>query len=464
MTDKQQSSQPHTGAARPKPGPRPGPGAMPKKVKPTPGMKAQAPVAVHPVKSTPADFGRIDADGAVWLRREGHEDRVVGQWQAGTLEEGLKHFGAKFDDLATQVATLETRLSAQPEQAAAIKASATDLLDGLDHAEVVGDLNALQTKLEALLRDCDKAQQDVAQAKAERKDRALRGKRALAEEAEKLGESSTEWKATGDRFRTMVDEWRGFRGLDQKTDDELWERFSRAREQFNKRRGAHFADLDKQREVARRKKEELIVAAEELQHSTRWAETSAAYRDLMDQWKAAGHAPRKVDDELWERFRAAREVFFNARKADQEARDEEFEENATKKQQLLDEYSSLIDPKAHLGNAQRLLRELQEKWDEIGFVPRAKIREFEDKIGAIEKRVTDAVEEKWRQTDPELQARVDQFFAKAKDLQQQANEAKEAAKDKLAAKLQEQADQWRQWAETAQASTKSESDSESEEN
>src|SRR5699024_11233965 len=124
---------------------------------------------------------------------------------------------------------------------------------------------------------------------------------------------------------------------------ELWDRFSRAREQFNKRRGAHFADLDKQREVARRKKEELIVAAEELQHSTRWAETSAAYRDLMDEWKAAGHAPRNVDDELWERFRAAREVFFSARKADQDARDEEFEENATKKQQLLDEYSSLIE-------------------------------------------------------------------------------------------------------------------------
>ncbi|MDK8796263.1 DUF349 domain-containing protein, partial [Corynebacterium sp. MSK041] len=67
MTDKQQSSQPQTGAARPKPGPRPGPGAMPKKVKPTPGMKAQAPVSVHPVRSNPADFGRVDADGAVWL-------------------------------------------------------------------------------------------------------------------------------------------------------------------------------------------------------------------------------------------------------------------------------------------------------------------------------------------------------------------------------------------------------------
>src|SRR5699024_12538460 len=93
---------------------------------------------------------------------------------------------------------------------------------------------------------------------------ALIAKKALAEEAEKLGESSTEWKATGDRFRAMVVQWRNFRGLDQKTDDELWDRFSRAREQFNKRRGAHFADLDKQREVARRKKEELIVAAEEL--------------------------------------------------------------------------------------------------------------------------------------------------------------------------------------------------------
>lgn len=458
MTDKQQSPKPSTGAARPKPGPKPGPGAMPRKVKPTPGMKAKAPVSVHPIASNPKDFGRVDADGTVWLRREGHEDRVVGQWQAGSPEAGLAHFGAKFDDLATEVATLETRLSAQPEQAAAIKTTATELLEGLDSAEVIGDINALQAQLKRIVADCDKAQQAVAEQKAERKDRALRNKTALAEEAEQLGEHSTEWKAAGDRFRAMVDEWRGFRGLDQKTDDELWERFSSAREKFNKRRGAHFAELDKQRDVARRKKEELIARAEELQHSTRWGETAAAYRQLMDEWKAAGHAPRSVDDELWERFHAAREVFFSARKADQDARDEEFEGNADKKQQLIDEYSPLIDPKAHLENAQRLLRELQDKWDEIGFVPRARIREFEDKIGEIEQRVSDAVEAKWRETDPELQARVQQFVDKAKDLQEQADEALKAGKEKAAKTLQAQADQWREWATTAEASTKSEED------
>src|SRR5699024_5252495 len=89
--------------------------------------------------------------------------------------------------------------------------------------------------------------------------------------------------------------------------------------------------------------------------------------------------------------------------------DEEFAENAKAKDALIAEYDSLIDPDKNVDAARAKLRELQDKWEEIGFVPRDQVRQYEDKIAALEKRVSDAEETNWRRTDPEVQARVDQF-------------------------------------------------------
>ena len=113
---------------------------------------------------------------------------------------------------------------------------------------------------------------------------------ALAVEAEEIGESSTQWKAAGDRLREILDEWKTIRGIDRKTDELLWKRFSKAREAFNRRRGSHFADLDRQRAGARARKEELALEAEKLADSDDWGPTAARFRDLMTEWKAAGRA------------------------------------------------------------------------------------------------------------------------------------------------------------------------------
>ncbi|MCK5754286.1 MAG: DUF349 domain-containing protein, partial [Mycobacterium sp.] len=77
----------------PKPGPKPGP---------RPGPRPRA-ADVHPVPTPvpcgdPHEFGRIDADGVVWLKTTDGE-RQIGSWQAGSIEDGLAHFSRKFDDL-----------------------------------------------------------------------------------------------------------------------------------------------------------------------------------------------------------------------------------------------------------------------------------------------------------------------------------------------------------------------------
>ena len=443
MTDSNSTPTPGTKAPSPaamakKPGPRPG--AAAKTVTPAP-LPAREP-------SDPSKFGRVDEDGNVFLTRGG-EERQIGSWQAGTPEEGLAHYGQRYDDLVTEVELIETRLRAHPEDADALRKSAEALKASLDDAAVIGDIDAVEARLDKAIDASDTAREKAKEQKAQRREQAIARKEALAAEAEDLAENSTEWKAAGDRIRAILEEWRGIRGIDRATDDELWKRYSRARDSFNRRRGSHFAELDRNRAQARKTKEELVERAEALKDSTDWGHTARAYRDLMTEWKAAGRAPRDVDDKLWERFRAAQDHFFEARNAVNAERDREFEANAEAKDALISEYDSLIDPAKGLGAAKAKLRELQDKWDEIGFVPRGRVREFEDKIGRIEQRVSEAEDSRWRKTDPAQQDKVNQFQVKADDFTKQAEAAEAKGDATKAASLREQAKQWQEFADVA---------------
>ncbi|MFC4602888.1 DUF349 domain-containing protein [Rhodococcus kronopolitis] len=440
MTD---SSAPKPGA--PKPGtPRPG--------APKPGAGRPGPAVAHaPSVAPPSDpslFGRVDEDGTAWVKTPDGE-RQIGSWQAGDAAEGLAHFGRRYDDMATEVALLEARLSSGAGDAKKTRAAAVALSESLPTAAVIGDLTTLATRLDAVIAGSEKA---AVAAKAEReheREEHTHRKEELAVEAEQIGAESTQWKVAGDRLREILDEWKTIRGVDRKVDDALWKRYSKAREAFNRRRGAHFAELDRDRASAKSHKEELVERAEALSDSTDWGPTASAFRDLLAEWKAAGRAPRDADDALWKRFKGAQDVFFAARNAAASERDAEFEENAVAKEALLRE-TGKIDPAQDLEAARTALRNLQEKWDEIGKVPRERMHDLEGKLRAIEKTVHDAVDSQWRRTDPEAMARAAQFRERVAQFEEQAAKATAAGKTKDAEKALAQAQQWREWADAAE--------------
>ncbi|WP_293951227.1 DUF349 domain-containing protein [uncultured Corynebacterium sp.] len=444
MTENQTSSS----TSAPKPGPRPGP--RPGAQSAVKGAQPAAIVTPVPVSRTndPSKFGRVEADGSAYVTTSAGE-RLIGSWQAGTPEEGLAHYGIRFEDLATEVELLEQRLSSHPEDANSIRAKAEEIKNSLPTVAAIGDLDALDARLSKIVDSSAVANERAKEEKAKRREEAVARKEALATEAEEIAENSTDWKGAGDRIRTILDEWKSIHGIERKTDDELWKRYSRARDSFNRRRGAHFAELDRGRVTARNLKEKLVERAEALKESTEWNDTARAFRDLMQEWKAAGRAPREIDDKLWAAFKGAQDFFFDKRNAVAKERDQEFEDNAAAKNALLVEYDSQIDPSKNLAGARSKLRELQEKWEEIGYVPRGQVRDFEDKIGALEKRVAEAEESQWRRTDPEAQARADQFTAKADDFNAQADVAEAKGNSKKAEKLRAQAAQWSEWAKTA---------------
>lgn len=427
---------------RPAPGPIPGP--RPGAPKPAPRPHAQPqPVSATPV-SDPRRFGRVAEDGTVHLITAAGE-RVIGSWQAGEPDAAFAHFGRRFDDLATEITLLETRLASGSADARKVRAAAAALAETLPTASVLGDVDALASRLAAI---ADHAEETAAAERARRDE--LRAqqtarKEALAAEAEDLAANATQWKAAGDRMRAILDEWRTITGLDRKTDDALWKRYSAARDGFNRRRGSHFSELDKERAGAREAKERLCARAEELSASTDWAATAAKFRDLLNEWKAAGRASKDLDDSLWQRFKAAQDKFFAARNAINAERDAEFQANAEAKEKLLAEAEKIEVTNAKA--AQTALRSITDRWDAIGKTPRDSGPELDRRLRAVEKRVRDAVDA--GRIDPEALARAEQFRSRAEQFERQADKAAAAGRDREAEEARASAAQWREWAAAA---------------
>jgi hypothetical protein len=408
----------------------------------------QAPPHVPPASADPSRWGRVAPDGTVYVNTADGE-RVVGSWQAGEPAEGLAHYARRFDDVRTEVQLLETRLSSgagDPKQALS---SAKHLRESLVDAAVVGDLVSLNAKIGHVVGLAEQALALARQARDQAKADAVVRKQALLDEAEQIAGESTQWKTAGDRLRTILDDWKAVRGVDRKTDEQLWKRFSKARDTFNRRRGAHFAELDRQRAEARTRKQEIIDEAEQIAESSDWGAAAGRFKDLMAEWKAAGRAAKEADDTLWQRFRAAQDHFFARRSEVFSERDAEFTTNARQKEELLAE-AEQINTSSDLPAARAHLHRIQERWDQIGKVPREQIRELESRLRAVEERVRSAADAQWRRTDPEAEARVAQFRERVEQYEAQAAKARAAGNARRAKEAEAQAAQWREWLTAAQ--------------
>ncbi|GAA4381173.1 DUF349 domain-containing protein [Nocardioides caricicola] len=358
---------------------------------------------------TSHDWGRVDDDGTVYVRT-GDGERAVGQYPEGTPEEALRFFTERYDALAFEVDLLEQRIKSgvmSPEEAGA---SVRTVRTQVAEANAVGDLASLVARLDALTPVLDEQREARKAERAQRSAEAREGKERIVTEAEKLAEGS-DWRHGANRMRELLDEWKALPRIDRASDDALWRRFSTARTSYTRRRKAHFSEQHEKRDAARAVKERLATEAEELAGSTEWGPTAARYRDLMRQWKAAGPAPRDVDDALWKRFRGAQDTFFGAREAAAAEQDQEFAANAEVKEKLLVEAEALL-PVTDLEAAKRAFRDIADRWDAAGKVPRDRMKDLEGRIRKVEQEIRGLEDEQWRRSDPEKSARADDMVSK----------------------------------------------------
>jgi hypothetical protein len=387
------------------------------------------------------EWGRIDEDGTVYLRTAEGE-RVIGSWHAGSPDDGLEFYGRRYTELAAEVSLLEGRAHSEASDPVAVGDAARKLREVVPSAAALGDLDTLVTRLDGVLAAIDGR---LAAKKAERAaatKAAADAKRALVAEAETLS-ASTSWKATGERYRAMVEEWKAIRGVDRRTDSALWDQLSKARRQFDSRRRTHFAEVEQQRGVAGDAKAKLAAEAEKLAESTEWAPTARRFRDLMAEWKAAGRAGRGTEDELWQRFKTAQDRFFTRRSEVFAARDAELGANLAAKEALIAEARGL-DAAADPDGARKRLRSIHDRWEKVGHVPRDAKDRVEAELAEVERRIREATAagRKVTVTESPLVIRLRESVGK---LEARLNRARAAGDEALAAETEASLTTQREW-------------------
>ncbi|ARD41635.1 DUF349 domain-containing protein [Actinomyces gaoshouyii] len=384
---------------------------------PSPAATNEAPIDPEEAMDA-AKWGRVDGEGKVYVQDSGVE-REVGQFPDAPIAEAMAFYVRRYLDLKATIDLFATRL---PQLSIHdIDTTIASIEASLVEPAAVGDLDGLRARFSALRGVAAERREAVAAERAAAKEQALKDRTAIVERAEEISEQDparTQWKNSGAELRALLEKWkeaqrRGPR-LDRPTEDALWKRFSHARTAFDRRRRQFFSELDAKQSQVKAAKEALIKRAEELSGSTDWAGTSAKYRELMDEWKKAGRASRKEDDALWARFRAAQQIFFDARKAKDEAVDAEFAENLKTKEALVARAEALL-PIKDIKAAKKALRPIQDAWEEAGRVPRSAVRRIEGRMRAVEDAIREAENAEWRRTDPETKARAEGLAGQLQD-------------------------------------------------
>jgi len=371
-------------------------------------------------------WGRVDETGTVFVRTSDGE-RAVGQFPDGSAEEALAYFQRKYADLAGQVGLLEQRVR-RGAPAADVSKAVASLRESVATANAVGDLESLARRLEALSGTTKElTEQQQAEAKAAVAE-AIAERTKIVEQAEALAAqdpAKTQWKQATAELDELFATWQRHQQdgprLPKNEANELWKRFRAARSTIEQHRKAFFAELDSAHRDVRTRKQALIERAEAL--APRGADAVGDYRNLLDEWKLAGRAGKKLDDALWAKFKAAGDVLFHAKAEVDAQEDEAYRANLDEKLLLLTEAEQLLtatDPK----QARSTLNRIQRKWDEIGKVPRDQVRVVEDRLRKVENHVKSLEEERWQREDPEKKARSEGMLGQL-----------QAAIDKLEAEL-----------------------------
>lgn len=359
--------------------------------------------------TSPADFGRVDSDGTVYVRTAEGE-RSVGQIPDVPAAEALAFYTRRFEALELEVSLLERRIASgalSPDEA---RGSISTVRNNVTGANAVGDLEALLARLEALAPVLAQANEARKAERARQAEETKATKEAMVAEAEKLAQGN-DWRGGVNRFRSLLDEWKALPRIDRATDDALWHRFSAARTTYTRRRKAQFAEQAERRDEARRLKEQIIAEARALADSTEWGPTSGAFRDLMARWKAAGAAPREVDDALWAEFRGLQDQFFNARQATLSEQDAEFRTNLEAKEALLAQAEAEVVPVRDLAASRAAFRSFLDAYNAHGKVPRESIRGLDNRVRALETAIRNAEDAEWKRTDPEARSRAEETVA-----------------------------------------------------
>ena len=218
----------------------------------------------------------------------------------------------------------------------------------------------------------NKRHQEFFEARKQKEEENLEKKTAICETIEgfNLDELKTfaDWNALSDKITALQAEWKTIGYAPQKMNTKIFERFRAACDNFFTRKSAYFQTVRDNLNQNYALKLDLVEQAEALKDSTDWKATTDALVELQKKWKEIGTVPKKYSDQIWERFNAACDAFFAAKKEANKDVHAEQTANMEKKKAIIDMLAA-IEPEKFEGDLRTKLREAQEEWNQIGHVP-----------------------------------------------------------------------------------------------
>ena len=203
----------------------------------------------------------------------------------------------------------------------------------------------------------------------------LDAKLEICEKAEAL-QQSEEWKSTTEVFKTLMEDWKTIgRVASIEKNDELWNRFTNARNAFYERKKLNFESIQSEQEHNYNLKLALVETAESLQNSTAWKEVAQQFNEIMEQWRTIGKVPFEKAEILWNRLQTAKDVFYNAKRQHAELFKLNLEDNLAQKKALLERMEALKDCSDWKTNTEEI-NELLAEWKKVGPIP----KEFGDSL------------------------------------------------------------------------------------
>lgn len=204
--------------------------------------------------------------------------------------------------------------------------------------------------------------------------------------------SSSEWNSLTTQIEDIQKQWRTIGFATKKENQKIYDRFRAACDKFFNRKREYYMQFKADMTENVNKKLALIEQAEALKDNKDWKKTTQDFINLQKQWKEIGTVPRKKSEQLWKRFRAACDAFFNERDKNVSP-ENDYYGNLKAKKAIIEEingYELNEDADVNIQAA----KDFSDRWQSIGYVP------FKEK-DSIQKAFTDAMQAKF----PGFQAR-----------------------------------------------------------
>lgn len=212
----------------------------------------------------------------------------------------------------------------------------------------------------------------------------MESKLKMSEEVQAFGEFTsdriTEWNSKTKELLELQKKWESIGGMPRDKAKEINKRFWSGFKTFFNNKNAFFKQFESQRDDNLKLKEELIARAEALKESTDWEQTANEFKELQQKWKDIGPVPEKLRNEVYQKFKAACDHFFDQRRAQNQQQNKEYDENYKKKLELCDELEKMSgEATVSLDNVYDLI----DQYMDIGFVPRGVIKKMHARFDGV---------------------------------------------------------------------------------